>query len=120
MDIKAAFPSDYLKASDLQNRRIAAEIDKVVVKNIGNDKRPVVYFKNKEKGLVLKKTNANMIQEIAGSAETGEWAGVQIVLFSTKVDFQGRRVDGIRVDRVGNEGDIVRANPKPADDDIGF
>jgi hypothetical protein len=86
-----------------------------------------VYFAGKEKGLVLNKTNANMIVEIAGSDETEDWEGVQIVLYSTRVDFQGRRVDAIRVDypvkhqrQPGGNGRRVnppaRPEQPPADD----
>ena len=101
MDINSAFPSKYLKAADLKGRRVMVTISAVEMEDIGDDdSKPVVYFEGKSKGLVLNKTNSNMIIEITDSSETDSWAGQQIVLFSTKVDFQSRRVDAIRVDKV--------------------
>lgn len=97
MRIGEAFPGSYLKASDLGGKRIGVTIDAVHIENIGSDNKPVLYFQGKEKGLVLNKTNANMISEIVGSDETDEWQGHRVALYPTKVDFQGKRVDAIRV-----------------------
>ena len=99
MKISAAFPSKYIKAADLNGRKITVTIDSVEMANIGDDQdKLVVYFEGKTKGFVLNITNANMITEIAGTEETDEWKGVKIALYPTKVDFQGRRVEAIRVD----------------------
>lgn len=98
MNINTAFPSKYLKTGDLQGRRATLTVDYVEAQTIGNDQRLVVFFAGKQKGLVLNKTNAVMIQEIAGTDETDNWRGVKIVIYPAKVDFQGRRVDAIRVD----------------------
>jgi len=102
MIIDTVFPSKYLKAADLQGKRLTVTIAVVAMETIGSDRRAVVYFQEIEKGLVLNKTNANMIKEITGSGETGNWIGTKIVLYPTRVDFQGRRVDSIRVDRVAD------------------
>jgi hypothetical protein len=61
------------------------------------DRKPVVYFRGKDKGLVLNKTNANKIQSITGTDEMDDWAGTTIVLFGTLVEFGGEEVEGIRV-----------------------
>jgi len=98
MNINTAFPSDYVKAADIGTKRVAAVIESVSVEKVGEDKKPVVWFANKEKGLVLNKTNANIIAEIAGTDETDDWADIKIVMYVAKVDYQGRRVDAIRVD----------------------
>jgi hypothetical protein len=98
MNINGAFPSSYLKAADLQGKRVTASIDKVVMEDIGGEHKPVVKFQGKDRGIVLNKTNAQMIAEIAGTDETDDWKGVKVVLYPTKTDFQGKRVDCIRVD----------------------
>jgi hypothetical protein len=74
-------------------------IEKVEVESIGSsrDKKPVVYFAGKEKGLVLNKTNAKRISEIAGSPETEDWSGIKIVLFATETEFAGETVECVRV-----------------------
>lgn len=133
MKVGTAFPSKYLKAADLQGREIVVTIDSVEMANIGDDEdKLVVYFKGKNKGMVLNRTNANMITDIAGTDETDEWHDVQIKLYSCRVDFQGRRVDALRVDfppKVRTEGNghkpLVTPNVAPtapasevSDDDI--
>lgn len=112
MNINGAFPSNYLKAADLQGRRALVTISHVTMEDIGDDHKPVLYFAGKEKGMVLNRTNANAIAEITGGEETEAWTGKAIVLFSTKVDFQGRRVDAIRVDRPA-PGQAAAAPPPP-------
>lgn len=98
MNISSAFPSTYLKAADLQGKRVTVTIDKVVMEDIGGEHKPILKFQGKDRGVVLNRTNANMIAEITGSEETGDWQGARIVLYPTKTDFQGKRVDCIRVD----------------------
>ena len=119
-NINTLFPSRYLKAADLKTRRVTVTIDKVVVEKIGNDTRAVVYFRDQVKGLVLNKTNANMVQEIAKSADTDDWSGIQVDLYPTRVDYQGRRMDTIRVDHVADVRNSDGSSRKPADDDIDF
>lgn len=116
MNITSAFPSDYLKAADLHGGRVTVTIDTVVIENIGDEDKPIVYFQGKTKGLVLNKTNANMITEIAKSEETDNWHDVRVTLYSCKVDFQGRRVDAIRVDYPQAPKNLGRA-PTQADKD---
>jgi len=120
MDINSAFPSNYLKAADLRGGRVTVAIDSVVIENIGDEDKPIVYFQGKEKGLVLNKTNANMITEIAKSSETEQWPGVRVTLYSCKVDFQGRRVDAIRVDyppKAALSQAMQEQAPPPSDND---
>lgn len=98
MNINSAFPSNYLKASDIPaGRQIAVTIDSVVIEKVGSDERPVAYFLGSEKGLILNKTNSKVIVEIAKTDETDNWGGVRISLYSAKVDFKGSLVDAIRV-----------------------
>ncbi len=61
MKINEAFPSNYLKAADLQDREVTVTMADVKMEKLGDDSRPVLYFRGKEKGLVLNKTNANNI-----------------------------------------------------------
>lgn len=98
MKIGTAFPGNYLKAADLQGRRVQVVIERVEMEDIGGDTKPIVHFRGKDRGLVLNRTNANSIQMIAGSDETNDWEGVSITLFPSKTDFQGKRVDCLRVD----------------------
>jgi hypothetical protein len=112
MKLSEAFPSNFLKAADLQGRRVTVTISHVKFEDIGDDHKPVVYFRGKDKGLVLNKTNGNMIAEVAGNDDTDNWGGVAIVLYPTRVDFQGKRVDAIRCDRP-EPGQVRQAAPPP-------
>lgn len=99
MNINTAFPSTYIKASDLEGRSVLVTIREVKVEQVGRDRdqKPVAYFEGKQKGLVLNKTNARTIANIAGSADTDDWAGVQIGIYPTETEFAGDMVECIRV-----------------------
>ena len=100
MRMSEAFPSKYLRASDLQGQRVSVYIDVVKMENVGRedapDNKPVVYFTGKEKGLVLNKTNNEQIIAMYGD-ESGGWQGKQIELFVQKVSLGTQMVDGIRI-----------------------
>jgi len=98
MDINDAFPSKYLKASDLQGRQPTVTIDRIIIEEVGKDKdrRPCIYFQGKEKGIVLNKTNATNIGASYGS-NTDAWVGRPVTLFTVWTDFNGQSVEAIRV-----------------------
>ncbi len=102
MNIDQAFPSNYIKASDLAGRAVPVVIDRVAVEEVGRNKdtKPVLYFRGKEKGLVLNRTNSNKIAELAGSKDTEDWTGVQIAIYPTNTEFGGETVECIRVKAV--------------------
>ena len=96
MRVSDAFPSKFLKADDLQGRTVKLTIDHVEMDEVGDDRKPIVYFQDAKKGLVLNVTNARAIAALAGD-EMSTWGDMPIELFSTPVSFQGRTVDAIRV-----------------------
>lgn len=98
-NIQDAFPSNYLKASDLKGSQPVVTIDRVEFEPVGRTKemKPVLYLVGKEKGIVLNKTNANNITNLAGTGETEQWTGVRIRLYATHVEFQGESVEAIRI-----------------------
>ncbi len=116
--IDEAFPSNWLKAADFNNRTVKLTIDKVVFEEIGqnNDKKPVVYFEKVKKGLILNKTNATTIGAVHGQDFEG-WTGKEIELFSMSVPFQGQNVAAIRVRAVA-EAEV--AGPADPNDPLGI
>jgi len=117
MKVGEAFTGTYLKAEQFADKRALVTCDHVKMEKVGEDTKPVLYFAGKDMGLVLNKTNANMIAEIAGDDEMDNWKGVQVVLHGATTDFQGKRVPCIRVDYPKD------AKPKPKDltaEDIPF
>lgn len=130
-NINDAFPSNYLKSSDLNGGQPVVVIDRVEFEAVGRDKemKPVLYFEGKEKGLVLNKTNAKNIANLVGSFETDEWTGFRVRLYATHVEFQGETVEAIRIKSAPQTAAGVRnaAPPPPppaaeplTEDDIPF
>lgn len=116
MNINESFPSNYLKASDLGTNAPIVTIDRVEHEAVGRERemKAVLYFQGKEKGVVLNKTNARKITELAGTPETEEWVGFKIRLFATTTEFGGETVECIRVKAVGANGNGHGPKPAPA------
>ena len=89
MKVNEAFPSKFLKADDLQDRTVKLTIDRVEMDEVGDGRKPIAYFKDAKKGLVLNVTNARAIATLAGD-DMDTWTGTQIELFSTPVTFKGQ------------------------------
>ena len=100
MNIEQAFPSNYVKASDLNGKPSLLTIRTCVREELGQgndkEKKSVLYFKEAQKGLVLNKTNANVIADAYGKM-TEDWEGKTVEVYPTRVEFKGNLVDGIRV-----------------------
>jgi hypothetical protein len=100
MNVNTIFPSNYLKAADLQGKQPRVTIERVELETLGQGKeaqqRPIIYFTGKDKGLVANKTNMSAIAAVFGD-ETDDWAGAEIILFETMVDYQGKVTPAIRV-----------------------
>ena len=98
MNINEAFPSKYLKAADIKGHPpVPVQISHVTMEKMPEgEERPVLWFIGKEKGVVLNKTNANMIAHAYGP-ETAGWGNKTIYLRCEAVPFGGNIVDSIRV-----------------------
>ena len=100
MKVSNMFPSRWLKAES---------IDGPVVMNIihfemttfkldeGEETKPAIFFEGVEQGLILNRTNVNMIVDILKSDDSADWLGKQIGLRVEKVQFKGKMVPSIRV-----------------------
>lgn len=99
MNINAAFPSQYLKASDLGTRTVEVVIAHVAIEPVGQDKqqKPVLYFEGKQKGMVLNRINSKKIAELASTVETDDWTGVRVALYATTTEFAGDTVECLRI-----------------------
>ena len=127
MNVNDAFPSNYIKASDLKGGQPVVLIDRIAFEPVGQKKemKPILYFEGKEKGLVLNKTNAKNITGLVGSAETDDWIGFAIRLYATNVEFQGDTVEAIRVKAAPPNARRPAPQPEPEpepldDSDIPF
>jgi len=114
MKISAAFPSKYLKASDLQDRTISVIMSRVELADVGDtERKPVLFFQGKQKGLVLNKTNSRAIAAAYGE-DTEAWANKPLMLFPAMVDFRGDTVEAIRVRVPARRGEETRMPARTA------
>lgn len=103
MKMNDAYPSNYLKADvDVPEvGNLTMTIDRVEMVTFGQGKdaqeKPVVYFRETEKGLVLNKTNWRLIAQALGDDDTDTWEGKKIALYSADVQFGQDMMRGIRV-----------------------
>lgn len=119
MKANDAFPSKFLKAADLAGRRVVVTISHTSIEKFDDGERPCVFFQGKDKGLVLNKTNFNAIADITGEADSDDWGGARITLYATKVDYQGKRVEAIRVDDPPKSAVVREPEPAPESDFAG-
>ena len=113
-----AFPSRYLKADDLQNQHVKFKIKEVLFEEVGQTKevKPITYFVDSKKGLVLNKTNAKRIEQMHGK-QMENWTNKEIQLYPELVQYQGSEVMAIRVLVVVPEPEKV-APPRPKQEDF--
>lgn len=121
-----AFPAARLKSEDIKGKRVRVIIEDIKMEKVGedNEQKPVAYFKGKEKSMVLNVTNWNRLEEFLGSDDSDNWIGQSVVLGTERVDFQGKRVDGLRVlEGGGSPAPPVKPEPEPepeGDDSVPF
>lgn len=98
MKISKRFGSTYLKASDLDDDTTVTVAD-VTEEEVGEENKLVLQFEEKVKPMIVNKTNGLTIAEMFGD-EPEKWVGETLTLVVTRVDYNGRMQDGIRVKRV--------------------
>lgn len=93
--------SQWLKSDDVPDEGITVTIDSYEIKDFTNDgkrdRKPVLYFKEDVKALVLIKTNAGTITQIVGSDELDDWIGHKITIVPRQVEFGGKQVWALRI-----------------------
>jgi hypothetical protein len=140
--------SKYLNAGDLVSEK-ALRIKTVTVETMPRgEQKPVLWFTNHQKGLILNKTNNRTLRGSFGD-DMEQWSGKVIVVYPTTADFGGKTVGALRVripppkqattgTTAGNgkpakaakpaaakDGEVLPPEPKPSladdlDDEIGF
>jgi hypothetical protein len=90
-NINDIFPSKFLKSHELQGKTPTVTIERVGVEQVRSrtkvDTKAVLYFRGKVKGMLLNKTNAQSVAQIAKSPQTEAWTGVAITLYETTAKF---------------------------------
>lgn len=80
------YNSDYLGAWDLpENQDVIVQVKNVETKEIkgkgGRDIKPVMYFENNIKPLILNKTNCKSIEKALGTPYEDEWIGRKLQFY---------------------------------------
>jgi hypothetical protein len=134
-----------MNAGDFVSEK-ALRIKAVTVENMPRgEQKPVLWFTNHQKGLILNKTNNRTLRGSFGD-DMEKWAGKVIFVYPTQTDFGGKTVGALRVripppkqatTGAGNgqpkvakpaaakDGEVLPPEPKPPladdlDDEIGF
>lgn len=88
-----AFPGKFISAADLDKTYVLTI--KSVIMDLVDEKadehKPVMYFTNTPKGVVLNVTRWNCAEEFLG-ADTDTWIGHQIEVFRSTTNFAGKVV----------------------------
>ena len=94
-----AYPSKYLKSDDARTAPIVATISHLQQEPVGPDqKEKWVLHLEGQRPMVLNRTNFEAIEEVFGDSD--DWPGHKIKIRCTKVEFGGKRVDGLRVEPI--------------------
>ena len=104
MKTNEVFPSKYLKAEDeiFDGGEVVATIKEVVLESLksrerGEENKPVMYFKELPKGLILNKTNWGICERLFNSDDSDDWLNERVLLTTVDVDAFGDVVKAIRI-----------------------
>lgn len=101
VDYRAFYDATYLRAWDLPAGRDAvvtiSRVEQGVIKGTDKeDRRPIVFFEGKKKGLVLNKGMGKTIKGMYGRF-TKDWIGREIAIYATTTQAFGETHDVLRV-----------------------
>jgi hypothetical protein len=104
MKTNEVFPSRYLKAEDdlFEAGDVVATIKSVELESLkskdkGEESKPVMYFKEMPKGLIINKTNWGICAKLFGSDDSDDWLNQRVALTTVEVDAFGDVVKAIRI-----------------------
>ena len=121
MKMSEAFPSKYLKAADLDGEKRVLQIAEVKRELVGQGEeqeyKPVVYFEDEDKGLILNATNGRSISGMYGD-ESDDWTGCFVTLYPAWVDAFGKQTEAIRIEP--RPPAQTKRPSKPEPDDVPF
>ena len=105
MRFSKLFESKHLRAEDMDGEELTVTIDRLEMMEVGTadqpEKKPVLFFRELKKGLVLNKTNGKTLSYIYGD-DSDNWLGKEAILYETTTEFKGQTVPCLRL-RVSKE-----------------
>jgi hypothetical protein len=120
---KTVFGS-FLKTEDLQGKSVRVVVERAELETIkgrdgaADEKKLVLHFVGKDKGLAMNKTRCEQAEAIFGTDDYDEWAGpVMLVPGTTK--YQGKTVGCVDLAAVSGgrkQAPVVEPEPEDVDD----
>jgi hypothetical protein len=101
MRVNEMYPGKYLKSDDAKAAPIVATIADVQQELVGqgqDQKEKWVLHLEGQRPLVLNRTNAEALEEAFGDSD--DWPGHKVKIRCARVDFGGKKVDGLRVEPI--------------------
>ncbi len=95
MKLNDLFPSNYLRASDLDGDTVVT-IKSIIIEEFQEGDKAVLHFGGSLKPWPLNKTNGKTIAGMYGE-EIDDWRDKRITLYPTEIDFRGETKETIRV-----------------------
>jgi hypothetical protein len=96
-----AFPAKFMKSTDAKAKPIIATISHMEMELVGQGKdqkeKPVLYLED-EKPMVLNRTNFEALDDAFGDSDN--WPGHKVKVRCERTQFQGKSVDGLRIDPI--------------------
>jgi hypothetical protein len=119
MKLKDMYKSTLLKAEDIKGHEVKLVIEDVTIEEVGDEKKPVIRFKGKEKRMQLNRTNAELLAGFYGD-DTEAWKNQEVTLVTERVMYQGKMVDGLRFRIPNGAASGAVKTPQEAGDEIPF
>jgi len=108
--------SKFMNAGDFTSEK-ALRIKAVTVENMPRgEQKPVLWFTNHQKGLILNKTNNRTLRGSFGD-DMEKWAGKVIAIYPTQTDFGGKTVGALRV-RIPPPKQAAAGNGQPTKPEV--
>jgi len=96
-----AFPAKYMKSADVKAKPLVATISHMQMELVGQGheqrEKPVLFLEN-QKPIVLNRTNFESLEDAFGDSD--EWSGHKIRIKCERTRFQGKTVDGLRIEPI--------------------
>jgi hypothetical protein len=115
MKFNDAYRGSFIKTADLNGKARRLTIASIGQEELGGEQKIVIRFQEDDRGFVANKTNGLFLKEAFGE-ELDDWVGNSVVLRPDKTDFQGKRVDCIRISLPPRKPPVPVVNTEEEDD----
>src|SRR5262245_8508793 len=108
------YPSAYLRADDVIDKPMVLTISSIQPEMMQDGKqKPVVFFKEDKRGLVLNVTNKNFLVMLTRSKNPADAIGLRVSLVAVEAEYQGKPCMALRLRRPPAAGEAAQPQPQP-------